>query len=88
MRSPGHRLELARTWQVDPFSTAVLFDGWRERQNELFLWKWRNTYDPLVVYLPKPWLLKASWRKAGTVSLHDVPSARVRMATDAKSHHG
>ena len=72
------RLEPARTWQVDPFSTGVLFDGWRERADELFLWRWRDTYDPLVVYLPKTWLLRGGWRKAGSISFHDVPSRTLR----------
>src|SRR5690606_26642940 len=44
---------LERTWNVDPFSTGVLFDGWKEREAACVLWRWRDTYDPLVVYLPK-----------------------------------
>ena len=72
------RAAVAADWNVDPFSTGVLFDGWCERQDELFLWRWRDTYDPLVVYLPKTWLLREGWRKAGTISFHAVPSSLPR----------
>jgi len=65
----------ARTWNVDPFSTGALFAGWKERADEPLLWKWRDTYDPLVVYLPSSWLLAKGWRKSGrSISFHDVPS--------------
>ena len=65
----------ARSWNVDPFSTGVLFDGWRERAAELFRWKWPETYDPLVVYFPKTWLLREGWRKHGAIGFAEVPSA-------------
>ncbi len=67
---------LERTWNVYPYSTGVLFDGWKERENEYVLWRWRDTYDPLVVYLPKTWLLRESWRRHGLVGFRDVPSAK------------
>jgi REP element-mobilizing transposase RayT len=66
-----------RGWSVDPFSTGVLFGGWREHADQPFLWRWRNTYDPLVVYLPRTWLLRAGWQKAGTISFRAVPSKPV-----------
>jgi REP element-mobilizing transposase RayT len=73
-----HREDLrrdAREWNVDAFSTGVLFDGWREREGELFMWRWRETYKPLVVYLPQTWLLQEGWRKAGgTIPFRYVPS--------------
>ena len=67
---------LERTWNVDPFSTGVLFDGWKEREGAYVLWRWRDTYDPLVVYFPKTWLLREGWRRHGLVGFRDVPSAR------------
>jgi len=72
------RVGMARSWNVDPFSTGVLFDGWREREAEPFLWKWPETYDPLVVYLPKTWLLREGWRRHGAVRFGEVPSRAVR----------
>jgi hypothetical protein len=68
--------ELAKTWNVDPYSTGVLFDGWKEREEAVVLWRWRDTYDPLVVYLPKTWLLREGWRMYGLVGFRDVPSTK------------
>jgi REP element-mobilizing transposase RayT len=67
--------ELERTWNVDPFSTGVLFDGWKEREDAIVYWRWRDTYDPMVVYLPTTWLLKVGWRKRGLVPFGEVPSS-------------
>jgi hypothetical protein len=58
----------------------VLFDGWKEREEEVVLWKWRGTYDPLVVYFPKTWLLREGWRMHGLVGFRDVPSSRIAEA--------
>ncbi len=63
------------TWNVDPYSTGWHFMGWREREDADVHWRHRDTYDPLVVYFPKTWLLSAGWRKAGTISFDEVPSA-------------
>jgi REP element-mobilizing transposase RayT len=69
---------LSRTWKVDPFSTGVLFEGWRELDEAQFYLPYRETYLPLVVYLPKTWLLREGWRKAGlgSVPFYEVPSAK------------
>jgi REP element-mobilizing transposase RayT len=72
----------AQTWNVDPFSSGVLFDGWKEREDEVTLWRWRDTYDPLVVYLPKTWLLREGWRMYGLVGFHDLPGGK-RQPADA-----
>jgi putative transposase len=68
------RPEHTRNWNVDPFSTGVLFSGWKEREDAQLLWKWRETYRPMVVYFPKTWLLSEGWRKAGLISFYEVPS--------------
>ncbi len=67
----------ARTWNVDPFSTGVLFWGWKEREDAELMWRWRDTYQPLVVYLPTTWLLQKGWRKGGPlIRFHEVPGSR------------
>ena len=67
----------ARGWNVDPFSTGALFEGWKERADEPLLWRWRDTYDPLVVHRPRTWLLRAGWmRGGGAISFHAVPRSR------------
>jgi REP element-mobilizing transposase RayT len=72
-----HREDRGSEWNVDPFSTGVVFDGWREREDALVLWRWRTTYQPLVVYFPTTWLLRVGWRRYGTVPFHEVPSAPI-----------
>ncbi len=73
-----HREDQARTtqnWNVDPFSTGILFTGWRERDDEPLMWKPRETYQPLVVYLPTTWLLREGWRKSGgAIPFRYIPS--------------
>jgi REP element-mobilizing transposase RayT len=64
------------TWLVDPYSTGLQFMGWKERADKDVHWRGRETYDPLVVYFPKTWLLSEGWKKTGTISFYEVPSAR------------
>jgi hypothetical protein len=63
------------SWTIDWFSSAAMFSGWTEYGEEAFLWRGPPTYDPLVVYQPKTWLLREGWRKAGAISYREVPSA-------------
>ena len=65
---------LARTWLVDPSSTAILFPGWLELEDKHFLWPIRATYDPMLVCRPRTWLLAEGWKLAGPISARDVPS--------------
>ena len=67
------RIAIARGWNVDPFSTGVLFPGWREHADAPLMWRWRDTYDPLVVYRPKTWLLREGWTRHGLISFTEVP---------------
>jgi REP element-mobilizing transposase RayT len=60
-------------WTIDWFSSAVMFPGWAEYGDEAFLRRGPGTYDPLVVYQPKTWLLREGWKKAGTISYREVP---------------
>jgi REP element-mobilizing transposase RayT len=70
------RAEAARTWKVDPYSTGVLFDGWKERADADVYMPYRETYRPMVVYLPRTWLLREGWRKVGLVAFEYVPSTK------------
>src|ERR1700759_1499934 len=65
-------------WTIDWFSSAVMFPGWAEYGDEAFLWRGPETYDPLVVYQPKTWLLREGWKKAGSISCHEIPSSKKR----------
>ena len=63
-------------WTIDWFSSAATFPGWAEYGDEPFLWRGPPTYDPLVVYQPKTWLLREGWKKAGSISCHEIPSSK------------
>ena len=63
------------TWKVDPFSTGFNFMGWREREDAEVHWRGPGTYDQLVVYFPKTWLLSQGWKKSGKISFYEVPSS-------------
>jgi len=65
------------TWTIDWFSSAAMFPGWAEYgEEEAFLWRGPEPYDPLVVYQPKTWLSREGWKKAGAISYRDVPSVK------------
>jgi REP element-mobilizing transposase RayT len=64
------------SWKLDWFSSAILFPGWAEYGDEAFLWRGPPTYDPLLVYQPRTWILREGWMKAGSISYREVPSAR------------
>jgi REP element-mobilizing transposase RayT len=70
------RVSPMNAWTIDWFSSAAMFPGWAEYGDEPFLWRGPETYDPLIVYQPRTWLLKEGWRKAGPISCREVPSAR------------
>jgi putative transposase len=62
-------------WTIDWFSSAAMFPGWAEYRDETFLWRGPSTYDPLVVYQPRTWLLREGWKRSGPISCREVPSA-------------
>jgi REP element-mobilizing transposase RayT len=63
-------------WTIDWFSSAVMFPGWAEYGDEPFLWRGPLTYDPLIVYQPRTWLLREGWKKAGAISCREVPAGK------------
>jgi putative transposase len=63
-------------WNVDPFSTGVLFDGWKAHADRALMWRWRDTYDPMFVYRPQTWLLRTGWVRHGLISFTEVPGPR------------
>jgi len=69
---------LASQWLVDPFSTGILFPGWKELEGKDLMWPIRETYEPLVVRRPASWLLAEGWKVSpcGSISARDVPSKR------------
>jgi REP element-mobilizing transposase RayT len=71
------RSEATRSWAIDWFSSAAMFPDWAEYGDAGFLWRGPPTYDPLLVYRPRTWLLREGWKKHGaTISCREVPSAK------------
>jgi REP element-mobilizing transposase RayT len=70
------RAGLPSTWLVDPFSSAISFPGWKELQDQAWMWPIRETYDPLMVRRPTTWILAEGWKLAGEISAREVPSRR------------
>jgi hypothetical protein len=70
----------ARTWLVDPFSSGFSFPDWKELEGADLMWKVperRASYEPLVVYRPRSWLLSEGWKRGGPmISAREVPGAR------------
>jgi REP element-mobilizing transposase RayT len=64
------------TWAIDWFSSAISFPGWVEYGEAAFMWRGPPTYDPLITYQPRTWLLREGWTKAGSISCRAVPSSR------------
>ncbi len=65
-----------RRWNVDPFSSAALFDGWKVLEDSPVMWRLPIGYEAMTVYLPKTWLLRVGWKMHGLLDTHEVPSAR------------
>jgi len=65
-----------RGWAIDWYSSAATFTGWNEYGDEPFLMRSPPTYEALIVYQPRTWLLRTGWRLAGPISWHAVPSAK------------
>ena len=76
-RHGEHRAKFARTWLLDPYSSAVSFGGWKELEGKLFLFPIPETYEPLLVCVPKTWLLRVGWERGGPIPATAVPG-RVR----------
>ena len=67
--------DAARSWRIDPFSSAIMFPGWSEYGDQPFLWRGPPTYDPLIVYQPRTWLLREGYKRGGPpISVCEVPS--------------
>ena len=69
------RVDFARGWLVDPYSSGISFPGWTELDGTPWMWKPREGYDPLPVYQPKTWLLRVGWKRVGPISARDIPAS-------------
>jgi len=72
-RHEEDRANHAKAWKVDPFSNGWQFAGWKERQGEWLAYRTPPTYESLITWFPRTWLLREGWRKHGLISIHEIP---------------
>ena len=69
-----HREDMAGSAQrranVDPYSTGILFDGWRDLPARFTIPDW---YTPLPVCGARSWLLTTGWRKHPLIDVRETP---------------
>jgi REP element-mobilizing transposase RayT len=68
-----HHGEHRRTsWLVDKYSSAIAFDGWKQLgRGERFTTP--PSYEPLVVWRPRTWLVTTGWLRHGLVGVRETP---------------
>jgi putative transposase len=71
-----HREDLRAPSKLDPYSSAIMFPEWRERERSPFLYRPPPRYEPLIVWLPRTFLLRCAFRRAPRPSVRAVPTAR------------
>ena len=71
-RHKEDRSSATSAWILDPYSSAVSFDGWNERTQ----WDVPPDYEALPVARPETWLLREGWKRHGTISVFEVPASR------------
>ena len=68
-----HEEDRSVSWQLDPFSSAVMFHGWKERAARGGCYLRPPTYVSPLVWPPKTWLLAHGWQLYGLISAHERP---------------
>jgi REP element-mobilizing transposase RayT len=60
--------ERAQLAKVDPYSSALSFDGWKGVRFDV-----PADFIPLPVSEPSTWLLRVGWRRHGLIDVREVP---------------
>ena len=68
-----HDEDRRRSWQLDPYSSAVMFEGWKERAQRGGRFVQPSSYVSPLVWAPKTWLLSEGWRIYGLISARERP---------------
>jgi REP element-mobilizing transposase RayT len=69
---------LARGWRVDPFSSAPVFEGFRD-VDPLAI-QWPDTYLAMPVWEARTWLLSDGWKKHGLIRPDEMPGPHPALA--------
>jgi hypothetical protein len=64
---------MPKPWRVDPYSSALAFDGWKEREERGTFFRVPEGYKGPLVWRPKTWLLREGWRRYGLINAFDRP---------------
>jgi REP element-mobilizing transposase RayT len=72
-----HGIDLGRDW-IDPSSSAVWFDGWKEPIQPDTWWKRELLAEPSPVAKATVWLLRVGWRRYGAIGFDEVPGPQPR----------
>ena len=64
-----------RRFPVDPFSSGGSFTGWKQRA--AIVWRFPESYEPLVVWPARTWLLREGWRRHGLIDCREVPRKKL-----------
>ncbi len=73
-----HREDRNVSWNVDPYSSGVSFDGWKETGGKDYLATKPLDHAILPVSRPQSWLLTVGWKRHGLISVREVPGERAR----------
>jgi REP element-mobilizing transposase RayT len=69
-----HGEDRREAWQLDPFSSAIAFEGWKERETrDGARFVQPPGYVSPLVCAPTTWLLSTGWRRYGLISAREVP---------------
>jgi putative transposase len=63
----------AKLAKLDPYSTAIAFNGWTFDGITEARFDTPADYTPLPVSDPATWLLRVGWRKHGPINVHETP---------------
>ncbi|MFT3696527.1 MAG: transposase [Kofleriaceae bacterium] len=63
----------AASWSVDPYSSGMTFEGWRESTKSMRFPEVPAWYLSLIVGVPRTWLLSRGWMKSGSISCYEIP---------------
>ncbi|HEU0031605.1 MAG TPA: transposase [Kofleriaceae bacterium] len=66
---------LPKDW-IDPYSSAIWFDGWSEEPAIDAPWKQMLREMPPPTVPPQTWLLRVGWRRHGLIGVDEVPGRR------------
>lgn len=77
------RTAAAASARVDPYSTAIAFDGWKEHAR--FVRPAR--YTPLPRASPETWLLRIGWQRHGLISVREIPGPLAERGALSRARH-